>query len=342
MNGGRFDEEDPEKLAFAKESVDENIACIAFRGQDVAAIAFTMKRLSLQNDERNKRIELLANTRVLVPLEPSVSGKDAFDTLMRDGCLRLNDICSKDMCARILDDINTSLAHEIAIGNPQTVASGFGNVMCRESRWDMYLPDPNSVESAVVYRECLQEMFGSDTSPLSLLFSDLFDGNDSAMHEFSSLISDCGSLSQPIHPDSKHDSQESDKAFTQIGPMYTVFLALQDIDEAMGPTLFLPRTNTAACHEAIKSESHYREFLVAQEYRMALLRQGDVAIMDSRCLHGGLRNASGPRRALLYLTLKHPTLFSESTPPIPRGSLHVNICPHMKDFRLQVNASSVL
>ena len=321
-NGGRFDDE-------PTVSIDESQSCVAYRGQDVAAIAATMRRLATQNDERNERVKISADARELLHLEPSAPGKDAFDTLMRDGCLRLNDICGKALCGKVLEEVNATLAREIAAGNPQTIESGFGNVLCRESRWDMYLPDPKT-ES--VYRECLQEMFGSGSSPLSRLFSDVFDGKDSALHEFSSIISDCGANSQPIHPDSKHDSQENEDSFSQIGPMYTIFLALQDVEQSMGPTLLLPRTNTAECHEAIKSESRYQEFLVCQEYRMALLRQGDVAIMDSRCLHGGLRNDAGPRRALLYLTLRHPTLYAASAPPIPRGSMHDGIYSHMKDF----------
>jgi hypothetical protein len=76
MNNGRFDEEDPDKLALVKGSVDKSVACIAFRGQDVAAIAFTMRRLYTQNDERDKRFEVLANNRVLVARGTSVMAVD--------------------------------------------------------------------------------------------------------------------------------------------------------------------------------------------------------------------------------------------------------------------------
>ena len=345
-NGGHFDEDEGENtgqasapggIAPGRGGYDGGqTACVAYRAEDVSAITATMLRLATKHEERDVKQREAASARVLLHLEATQPGGEAFNTLQRDGVLRLNEICSGDLCDRLLADINANLAREVAAKNPQLVETGFGPVLCRESRADMYLPNPvTTTAEGQIYHEVLASMFSSSSSPLSLLFHQVFDGHDSSFHEFSSLISDSGAASQPIHPDTQHDSSEA--GFSVCGPMYTVFLALQDVDEEMGPTIFLPRTNNQQAHEAVKSEneSTKADFLAGCEYRMALLRKGDCAIMDSRCLHMGAANYKG-RRVLLYLTLRHHELYGASTPPIPQGSMLSSISPAMNDFRPRV------
>jgi ectoine hydroxylase-related dioxygenase (phytanoyl-CoA dioxygenase family) len=121
----------------------------------------------------------------------------------------------------------------------------------------------------------------------------------STFHEFSALISDSGSKCQPIHPDSK---------YTDVDPLYSCFVALQDVDESMGPTIFLPSTNNQDCQDRFQNDKTKNELFASCEYRQAMLRKGDVAIMDSRTLHCDGANVSSPpaRRALLYFTLLNP------------------------------------
>ena len=327
-NGGRFDG-DPEE-AGKQQGYDEGQACVAYRGEDVAAITATMKRLATQHEERELRHTLALSTRVLLQLLPSLPGPPALTTLTQDGVLRLNNICTSELCDRLLESINDSLALELASKNPEKVETGFGNVLARDNRWDMYLPPTGC------YLEALESMFGIKESPLSVLFNDVFGGQDAELHELSSLICDCGALSQPIHPDSQHDS--SSMGFSKLGPMYTIFLALQDVEEDMGPTVFLPRTNTQTCHESFKGSTDTKaDFLAGCEYRQSLLRKGDVAVMDSRTLHMGHENVSS-RRVLFYFTLRSPSLFASSSPPIPRGSMIAGISPRMLDFRLPLKA----
>ena len=102
-------------------------------------------------------------------------------------------------------------------------------------------------------------------------------------------MSDSGASCQPIHPDS---------VFTELAPMYTIFIALQDITHQMGATIFLPRTHTLECHELHKNASTKDAFLNQCEFRESLLRKGDAAIMDSRSLHCG---AGGCVELHLYL-----------------------------------------
>ena len=64
-------------------------------------------------------------------------------------------------------------------------------------------------------------------------------------------------------------------------------MALQDIDEGMGPTVFLPKSNAKEAHTKLYTPSTKDAFLGATEYRQALLRKGDVVIMDTRTMHYG-------------------------------------------------------
>ena len=98
-------------------------------------------------------------------------------------------------------------------------------------------------------------------------------------------------------------------------PLYTVFIALQDITPDMGPTLFLPNTHNEQDHAKHKSkdQSLKNKFLAACEYKQGLLQRGDAVIMDSRTLHCGSGNESG-HRVLLYFTLNNPH-FRETPPP---------------------------
>ncbi len=61
---------------------------------------------------------------------------------------------------------------------------------------------------------------------LQEFFRQLFDGADGAkVSELSCIVSDAGAPRQPLHPD---------MPWEPVAPIYSIFLALQDIDEPMG------------------------------------------------------------------------------------------------------------
>ena len=218
----------------------------------------------------------------------------------------------------MLSYINDILALEIGNNNEMTCETGFGNVLCREHRWDLYLRDEG------ICHEVLVSLIGHPDSILNQVFRDLFCGYNAEFHELSALVSDPGASSQPIHPDS---------IFTTVAPMYTVFVALQDIDENMGPTIFLPRSNTKLEHDQLfsKKAEIKSSYLCSAEYRQSLLRKGDITIMDSRTLHCGNANY-GSRRVLFYLTLRNPLQFSQCIPPIPSGSMWADLNLQLINF----------
>ena len=85
----------------------------------------------------------------------------------------------------------------------------------------------------------------------------------------------------------------------------------------MGPTLFLPDTHAEAAHERFFDEREKDALLkeAAPARRLGLLNAGDVSVFDSRTLHAGTANrAPGTRRAMFYLSFKHPDVADPGNP----------------------------
>jgi ectoine hydroxylase-related dioxygenase (phytanoyl-CoA dioxygenase family) len=120
-------------------------------------------------------------------------------------------------------------------------------------------------------------------------------------HEFSALVCDPTADSQPIHPDASYTPDD-------LAPLWTVFVALQDVAEDMGATVFLPGSHQAHVHADLNSADAdvKNQMLASAEYRKSTLKAGDVAIMDARTLHFGSANTSCDRRVLLYFTIRNP------------------------------------
>ena len=313
----KFDTDEEDEANEPNRKIVDSDVCVAYTAKDVSVISDTFKRLQLQHLERDTKNVLAARARILLPLESTDVQSEIHATLITDGVVRIDSLISSDICDRALLSINNLLAHEESTFTVQTQATGFGNVLTRESRWDLYQKDEG------VIHELLTVLFGTADTPLNMLFTKLFQSINSEFHELSALICDCGAKSQPIHPDS---------VFTEEAPMYTVFVALQDINSQMGPTLFLPNTHTKTCHESHKNNATKDDFLASCEYRSACLNKGDVAIMDSRLLHCGSQNDDS-RRVLFYFTLRNPLIFDGCNPPIPTGS---------KWFGVELQRSSLL
>jgi hypothetical protein len=299
------DEEDAKQSGGGNEAITESTLCMAYTQKDANVIAETLKRLTQQSLESQAKLEEVLQHRVLHPLLPTSTVEEALDVLSRDAVVRLNGVLSAELADECLAEISKMLSSAIEDNNPMFEETGFGNVLARECRWDMYLRNEG------VFKRAMFDMLGRSDAALNRLFKVIFKGQDASFHEFSSLISDKGATPQPIHPDT---------VYTEICPLYTVFVALQDIVEDMGATIFLPRTNTRECHQEHKNTSTKDQFLASCEYRQSLLSKGDCALMDSRVLHSGDGNYN-KRRVLLYFTVRNPLYtYAEGDPIIPTGS----------------------
>jgi ectoine hydroxylase-related dioxygenase (phytanoyl-CoA dioxygenase family) len=142
-----------------------------------------------------------------------------------------------------------------------------------------------------------QAMIDPQKSVLGRLLQSCLQGQTGVFHELSALIVDPHAASQPIHPDAP---------YTPLPPLWTIFVALQDISSDMGPTVFLPGTNQENVHRRLNEPDAKEGMLVSREYRQSVLQKGDVAVMDARTMHFGSANTSEKRRVLLYCSIRNP------------------------------------
>lgn len=292
--------------------IADDTVFLAYTSNDVSVIASTVARLQNSQREAKAKTESSLQKNVMLNLEVGLPNEHVQDLLL-NGVVRLNNVLLSNLCDDCLADINVKLNKAILDDDCMTIETGYGNVLSRAHRWDIYQKNDG------VIAEALRCMLANQNSEMANLFRELFETKDSGFHELAVLVSDPGAASQAIHPDTPFDT---------FAPLYTVFVALQDITESMGCTIFLPATNNQECHDLHKSRVVSDDFLVADTYRRAVLQKGDCAIMDSRLLHCGAAN-SASRRALLYFTLRNP-LFTGMTPPA--GSKFESLNLSLSDF----------
>jgi hypothetical protein len=215
----------------------------------------------------------------------------AVEIFKQYGVVRLNNVLNTEACDRCLFTINEQLASAVDAGVDHFTKgeeTGFGNVDSKENRWDMYLNYSGEV------KESLQCIFDEASSPLTAFFRELFDGKDASFHELSALVCDKGAFTQRVHADTTYQAE---------CPLFTVFVAVQEVAQGMGPTLFIPGSHTAEAHRELRY--HRQDYLTVATYQSGHLQKGDCVVMDSRTLHCGDANTES-RRALFYFTLLNP------------------------------------
>jgi hypothetical protein len=108
----------------------------------------------------------------------------------------------------------------------------------------------------------------------------------------------------------------------------------------MGPTTFLPKTNTAAAHAEFDDMSQRDTLLSERPSVVALLNAGDASLFDSRTMHCGGANDidKGATRALVYFSFRNPRV----TLPIGNvGSLMPDTKPiTLRELRAKLAATS--
>jgi ectoine hydroxylase-related dioxygenase (phytanoyl-CoA dioxygenase family) len=160
-----------------------------------------------------------------------------------------------------------------------------------------------------------------------------FLGTDQAeLYELSSYISDPGSSRQVVHSDTPCFGTNDDQPI-----LCTCFIALQDVRMDMGPTAWLPKTNTYAIHDLYFGEDGQAttpqkdHFLQTHESVVGILPKGSCVLFDSRLLHCGTANKSmNDSRALFFFSFQHPGIVLSNP-----GGDNASIRPDLKGrFRL--------
>lgn len=273
----------------------------------------------------------------------------ASSLLRRQGLVRINECLSDTTVCKLIGHITAFLAESLDIvadvGVSPTSPGAwrrFGNVRRPTHRYDIKLLLEPTVAAAVT--EALEPLRAVCTSAL---------GAEAELFELAALISDPGAPRQALHPDTAYQPGGA--------TVCTAFIALQDIDASMGPTVFLPGTHTdpdahvalttvsvdlmvASEDEGIRTvelglepdstrpgepgTSPHDQLLLSSPQQRGLLRAGDAILFDSRLLHCGSANTSLRRRVLFYVSFKAkgivPTSAGTLDPEIKRCGLRLD------------------
>ncbi len=247
--------------------------------------------------------------------------------LQKDGVVRINQVLSNDTAeklAKYIDEQKVIYEQEIADGLVPEL-SRFTRVLLKNNRWDVLLPlfDPETKDDDdSIIQQALYEVLLENDSVANVIKSTL--GSDAELYEFACLISDPGSDRQVFHPDIAFQGEKQ----IRTGPLLTCFIALQDVDEKMGPTEFLPQTNTQHYHDLLNDVSKRDDMLSTVTSKLSLLQAGDCTIHDATTLHAGSANRSekNQRRRLFYFTFRSLSMEDPRTWNNP-GSIR----PELKD-----------
>ena len=202
-----------------------------------------------------------------------------------------------------------TLGFSMAADAEEVELDSFGAVLAPIERWDLKLGLSLPVVAA------LHEIL----VPLRAVCEEAL-GPDAVLFECAALVADPRAPRQPLHPDTAYQPTKDGRP---AGPLVlTVFVALQDVSESMGPTVFLPGTHCNAAHVTFNSppETGAKRNLLANTPRqLGTLRGGDAIIMDSRLLHCGSANDSESRRVLFYFS------FRANEACVPQGTLDAGL-----------------
>ena len=155
-------------------------------------------------------------------LEPD----DYVNTLRDTGVVRVNNVIQPESIFQLIGFIQAELAdsiHAVTVDGVQPL-DRFSNMLSSNNRWDLKLPLDNPI-----ILDAIRKIFNRQTSVSKVLTSLVTERGE--LFELAAFCTSSGAARQVVHADtlwSKHPA------------LYTCAIALQDVQEDMGPTLFLP------------------------------------------------------------------------------------------------------
>lgn len=236
--------------------------------------------------------ELLATARAkLKSIELKAPSAAYAETLSTDGVVRINQCISPEQCALLASHITNELKISLAQVDRGEVNAldRFSSLLSSSNRYDFKLPLDDTIQS------CLKGLFRKGTVLGSTLSSTI--GDKAELFELAAFVTLPGADRQCVH---------ADTIFTKQPVVFTIALALQDVTEDMGPTLFFPETHTKQMHRSFDNAKTKDRFLLKTPHKLSLLQTGDVHLYDSRCLHCGTENLSNRPRVLFYVSFRNP------------------------------------
>ena len=270
-------------------------------------------------------------------------------TLRRDGFVVLGDAVSADTARLALAEVHTELVR-LEASWAYAARRFFDIVDSPRHRHSFPLGLTPGVDAA------LRGVVGGQDAAL---FREMC-GDDGILVELSVLVTFPGAQDQSLHTDIPFNALV-ECPVTNVPPLCSVFVALQDIDRDMGPTMILKGTHQKKFHRTIQatqesydssgnievlrvSTAHGEDdnsaaaspvtFTEEQIYAAALpCKEGSVYVMDSRCAHAGGANVSASSRAVLCFA------FQKDTRPMERArGFTYHIRPDLEDEKLRLTA----
>ena len=260
----------------------------SFENQAETTEAATMDRVNKQKEYMEKYAGKSGSLRMVSSSESEED--DGAKFLEAQGCVGVEKVLSEETCGELLAHVNAAISND----SEDRANPNFGNVYSRKNRFDykLDLKHPTVRKAAkeaswnlrqILAKTCGNRNMGGSSS----------DEKQIELLELAALVSDPQSSRQPVHPDTN---------YRQNLCAVTTFIALQNVTEAMGPTLFIPETNTLEAHKSFQENLELGGPSLLKQNVKALLKTGDASVFDSRLLHCGTENVSEKRRVLFYIT----------------------------------------
>lgn len=226
---------------------------------------------------------------------PNPSALGLIEELNVKGVARMDGLLCAQQTTQLLGVITKQLAlSRSQVPDIYLKNNYFGNSKSQENRWDLKLPLCQIVSDAMSTLLCPGSKLGDAIHGMV--------GSAGSIAELGALITIEGAGRQIIH---------SDTFWSPVASLYTCTIALQDVDELMGPTVFIPSTHTEDAYlqrveEFMEADIDKDSKLLDLPHVLSTLNVGDAAVYDSRLLHCGGANRSPRRRVLFYFTIANP------------------------------------
>ena len=297
--------------AVNRRSMMLNVASEPITVRDEASVtAQERERARVQEIET----QLMMPPKVPIPSPIAITDADearrASSMLQTDGCVHLQGLLGPEECKEIISEVNYRL--DLAGQNARLGGA--------KSRYDLKLPLEGACYLAV------QRAMGK--GGLAQMLENVATG-EAYLAELGVLVSEPGAVRQPIHPDTvSHGGNEQ--------PIYSTFIAVQDVTPAMGPTCLIPGTNNPVDHALACGVDHesQRQLLRERPNIDATLKAGDGLTFDSRTLHAGGFNhpEDGKRRILFYVSVQRAVEGETELPPAPERRTAPSAYSILRDY----------
>lgn len=263
------------------------------------------------------------------------------ECLRQQGYIILRGVLDEALCKKLREHVLLS-TDEAAHQKRHDL---FGSIQEADLRYDLKLDLCSPVVEAL-------NNFVTRCGPLLTAVT----GGRTGLVELAAISSDGGALAQPVHADTTHgimrflqsnpgdscdpmaaateaalliggDDEDADEDIhevvkavaTETAKIFTSLLALQDVDEEMGPTQVWPATHTMEHHTTLwnnvgKLNNWEADKAFGIEHKKMTLSQGDLVLYDSRVMHcGGANTSLKRRRSVLCVSAMGPGIRPDGT-----------------------------